>query len=226
MNEETEELQEENIVVISQTNKRIKSNEGYYIGKEFEIELREYYNNDKISPKLGKIILDMVDGLAHNPKFINYTWIDDMRGDALMKIMKALERKNYSFDAGFSPFAYFNTIAWRAFLTRMKMEKERFSGEASYKEAVFREFYGEIGSYDDNDKPKMVDYMHYDKSKETVGMTDKEMKEYHKKMYKRRKKGAKKLEEIDDFVENELESENFLENEEDDSYFYQNRYTE
>lgn len=223
MNEEPEVLEEE-IVVIKRRTK--KTNEGHYIGKEFEVELRKYYDTDKISHKLGKIILDMVDGLAHNPKFINYTWIDDMRGDALMKIMKALERKNYSFDAGFAPFAYFNTIAWRAFLTRMKLEKEKYNGEDAYKEAVFREFYSELGCYDGSDESKSVDYIHYDDSKDTGGLTEEELKEYRKKMYKRRKKGAKKLEEIDNFVENELESENFLENDEDDSYFYQNSETD
>jgi DNA-directed RNA polymerase specialized sigma24 family protein len=196
-----------------------------YIGKEFEEELRRYYETDVISHKLGKIVLDMVDGLSHNPKFINYSWIDDMRGDALIKIMKALERKNYDFDAGFPPFAYFNTIAWRAFLTRMRIEKDKNDGDDSYKEFIFREFYSEIGGYDNSseDSKKIENYVCFIEEKDT---TDDEIKEILKRMYNKKGRKNKKVAEIDEFVEKEYESDIIEEECEieknNKEYFYEN----
>jgi hypothetical protein len=187
---------------MKQTTKKKKDNA--YIGKEFEEELRRYYETNIISHKLGKIILDMVDGLARNPKFINYSWIDDMRGDALIKIMKALERKNYDFNAGFPPFSYFNTIAWRAFLTRMRLEKDKNAGDDSYKEFIFRQFYYEIGEYDkgSNESIKIDTYICFIESK---GNSDDDIKEFLNKMYNKR--GRKnKIDDVDEFVEKEYES--------------------
>lgn len=67
----------------------------------------------------------MVVGLSNNPKFSGYTWRDEMVADALIQCNKALVGRKYQFDRGFNPFSYFNRVAWREFIHRIKVEKKK-----------------------------------------------------------------------------------------------------
>lgn len=141
-----------------------KSKENYYIDpKEFKESLRQYYTTDILTDDLAENIKKIAYGLSYNPSFINYTYKDDMIGDALIKMYSALKYKKFNFDNESSPFSYFTTIAFHAFINRIKREKRHHEAIKNYKEKMYEDIMtdpeisnGHIyvkpaGSYDDYD---------------------------------------------------------------------------
>jgi hypothetical protein len=97
----------------------------YVNSREFEEEIRTYYKSGDVSIKLGESITKIAHGLSFAPNFINYSYKDDMIGDAIVKMFSALRNKKFKLDSGFSPFSYFTTIAFHAFINRIKKEKAK-----------------------------------------------------------------------------------------------------
>ena len=78
------------------------SKEQYYIQpKIFKESLRKYYDSDNLTDDLAENIKKIAYGLSYNSSFINYTYKDDMIGDALIKMYSALKHKKYKFETGF-----------------------------------------------------------------------------------------------------------------------------
>lgn len=120
----------------------------YYVNPaEFKEELQKCYDDGIISNKLGKMLLDIVTGLSYRPNFMNYTYREEMVGDAIQKMVKAVRDKNFDFNKGSNPFSYFNRIAWRAFLVRIQDEKKKRSALDLYQEEVYAEVLSEFGCY-------------------------------------------------------------------------------
>jgi hypothetical protein len=121
--------------------KKIKprDKEHYVNGKEFEEEIREYYRTGTISIKLGESINKIASGLSYATNFINYSYKEDMIGDAIVKMFSALKNKSFRLDSGFSPFSYFTTIAFHAFINRIKKEKKHHETLNDYREKVYTE---------------------------------------------------------------------------------------
>jgi len=111
----------------------------YVNGREFEEEIRHYYNTDFISVKLGESINKIANGLSYAPNFINYSYKDDMIGDAIVKMFSALRNKKFKLDTGFSPFSYFTTIAFHAFINRIKKENKHHQVLNEYRDKVYTE---------------------------------------------------------------------------------------
>ena len=111
----------------------------YVNSREFEDEIRVYYKTGKISEKLGESLTKIANGLSYAPNFINYSYKDDMIGDAIVKMFSALRNKKFKLDSGFSPFSYFTTIAFHAFINRIKKEKKHHQAITEYKEKVYTE---------------------------------------------------------------------------------------
>lgn len=109
----------------------------YVNSKEFEEEIRAFYKTDFISIKLGESINKIAHGLSYAPNFINYSYKDDMIGDAIVKMVAALKNKKFKLDSGFSPFSYFTTIAFHAFINRIKKEKKHHETVNSYREKTY-----------------------------------------------------------------------------------------
>jgi DNA-directed RNA polymerase specialized sigma24 family protein len=63
-----------------------------------------------------------------------------MIGDALIKMYSALKHKKYKFENNSNPFSYFTTIAYHAFINRIKKEKKHHQAITSYKEKVYEEY--------------------------------------------------------------------------------------
>ena len=113
----------------------------YYIKpKEFKESLRKYYDTDNLTDDLAENIKKIAYGLSYNASFINYSYKDDMIGDALIKMYAALKYKKYNFDTGSNPFSYFTTIAYHAFINRIKKEKKHHETICNYKEKVYEEY--------------------------------------------------------------------------------------
>lgn len=124
------------------------SKENYYVDpKEFRESLKKFYDTDELTDDLAENIKKIAYGLSYNSSFINYTYKDDMIGDALIKMYSALKRKKYSFDkisergdnVVCNPFSYFTTIAFNAFVNRIKKEKRHHEAERNYREKVYED---------------------------------------------------------------------------------------
>lgn len=109
----------------------------YVNGREFEEEIRVFYTTDFISVKLCESINKIANGLSYAPNFINYSYKDDMIGDAIVKMVSALKNKKFRLDSGFSPFSYFTTIAFHAFINRIKKEKKHHETITNYRDKVY-----------------------------------------------------------------------------------------
>lgn len=106
----------------------------YVNSKQFEEEIRRYYKTDNMTEYLADAIKRIAYGLSFAPNFINYSYRDEMMGDALVKMYQALKYKKFKLDHGFSPFSYFTTIAFHAFISRIKKEKKHHQLVADYRE--------------------------------------------------------------------------------------------
>lgn len=121
--------------------KKIKprDKEHYVNGKELEEEIRQYYSTGVITVKLGESINKIASGLSYATNFINYSYKEDMVGDAIVKMFSALKNKSFKLDSGFSPFSYFTTIAFHAFINRIKKEKKHHEALNDYRDKVYTE---------------------------------------------------------------------------------------
>jgi hypothetical protein len=116
------------------------SKENYYVDPvEFKESLRRYYETDNLTDDLAENIKKIAYGLSYNSSFINYTYKDDMIGDSLIKMYSALKGKKYKFSAESNPFSYFTTIAFNAFVNRIKKEKRHHEAEKNYREKVYED---------------------------------------------------------------------------------------
>lgn len=111
----------------------------YVNSKQFEDEIRQYYKTDKITDYLAEAIRRIAYGLSFAPNFINYSYRDEMIGDAVVKMYQALKYKKFKLDHGFSPFSYFTTIAFHAFISRIKKEKKHHQLITDYREKHYSE---------------------------------------------------------------------------------------
>lgn len=130
---------------LSSTAKKKKKNVHYVSGKELLQQITEYYGMDqeeKIPELLGSNVYKIAKGLSFAPNFINYSYKDDMIGDAIVKMFSALEQHKFKIDSGYNPFSYFTTIAYHAFINRIKKEKKHREALSEYQEAVYDELLG------------------------------------------------------------------------------------
>lgn len=141
-----------------------KERDSNYISpKQFSLELEEYYRLAEEAEKLdenddskearqlrrkckkaldvcGASLYKIAYGLAKNPKFSGYTWIDEMIADALAKGNRALIGRKYDFSKGFNPFSYFNRIFWREFIRRIKIENKMTDTKNRYIAEHYKDF--------------------------------------------------------------------------------------
>jgi hypothetical protein len=118
-------------------NKKPSEKPHYVNGNEFEDAIRKYYETDKITDYLGESIKKIAVGLSYAGNFINYSYKDDMVGDAVVKMYQALKYKKFKLDQGFKPFSYFTTIAFHAFISRIKKEKKHHQLIEEYKDRQY-----------------------------------------------------------------------------------------
>lgn len=140
--------------------KRSKASEKphYVNSKELLQQIKDYYAQPEGSDMeeiLAVNVSKIARGLSFAPNFINYSYKDDMIGDAVVKMFTALQNHKFDVDSGYNPFSYFTTIAFHAFINRIKREKKYREIVTEYQEAVYEEIMG--GDVDVQDTQK-VDY--------------------------------------------------------------------
>jgi hypothetical protein len=140
--------------------KSLEEKEHYVNGREFEDAITAYYTTDKITNYLGDSLRKIACGLSYAPNFINYSFKEDMIGDAIVKMYQALKHKKFKLNHGFSPFSYFTTIAFHAFISRIKKEKKHHQVVEDYKERQYTMLINcdeEMGSHKVYTKPTSFD---------------------------------------------------------------------
>ena len=117
---------------------KTKDKSNYYVEpKEFKDAIARFYQSDKFEDYLGECINKIATGLSYNSKFKDYTYRDEMVGDAIVKMYAALKNKNFDVTSKYNPFSYFTTIAFRQFINRIKKEKRLHQAETEYREEVY-----------------------------------------------------------------------------------------
>lgn len=119
---------------------KTKPKNEYYVDPSlFKDSITEYYNDNNCTNYLGECLNKIAVGLGYSPKFINYSYKEDMIGDALIKMFSALKRKKFDVTTGTSPFGYFTTIAFHAFINRIKKEKKYHDTLTEYRDKKYEE---------------------------------------------------------------------------------------
>jgi DNA-directed RNA polymerase specialized sigma24 family protein len=124
----------------AKTKSKKKKSEYYVNGKEFKEQIVLFYADEEnmtLLNDLSKSIVKIAQGLSYAPNFINYSYRDDMVGDAIVKMFSALRNKKFNTESGHNPFSYFTTIAFHAFINRIKKEKKQRDTISQYQEAVY-----------------------------------------------------------------------------------------
>jgi len=116
-----------------------KKTENYVDPVEFKSQLREYYTTGKYETELSIIITKIANGLSHSGNFVNYSYKDDMIGDAIVKMWAALKNHKFNVDSEHNPFSYFTTIAFHAFINRIKKEKKHTECLDEYRSRFYAE---------------------------------------------------------------------------------------
>ena len=118
--------------------KKKKSKKTYYVSpKRFLQLLKEYYESDDLVEELAESTSKIAVGLSYSPNFINYSYKDEMIGDAIVKMIAAVKNKKFNLDSTSNPFSYFTTIAYHAFINRIKKEKKYRETISAYQEQLY-----------------------------------------------------------------------------------------
>ena len=130
--------------------KKKKSSEHYVSPKEFQQALVDFYKSgsDTIPDYLGETIYKIAVGLSYASNFINYTYKEDMIGDAIVKMLAAIREKKFDINSGYNPFSYYTTIAYHAFVNRIKKEKRYRETIDNYQQEYYA---AQLGSEDGPD---------------------------------------------------------------------------
>lgn len=124
-----EDLIEEEVieeVVVDEKPKRGKKADKtkFYVDpKEFDTQIMKYYESGILSNELAEMVSKIAHKLSYAPNFINYSYREEMVGDGIIRMFKALMSKKYNHTKGTNPFSYFTRIAFNAFRNRIKKEK-------------------------------------------------------------------------------------------------------
>ena len=129
--------------------KKKKNKKAYYVNpKRFLELLKTYYTTDDLDDELAESTYKIAVGLSYSPNFINYSYKDEMIGDAVVKMIAAVKNKKFNIDSPSNPFSYFTTIAYHAFINRIKKEKKYRDTINDYQEQV----YGQLVAEEDMSK--------------------------------------------------------------------------
>jgi hypothetical protein len=123
-NEDDEDEDEEEVAPVKKTYSKTTDKEKYYVNpQEFDDEIVKYYDSGTMSDNLAQMVSKIAHKLSYAPNFINYTYREEMVGDGIIRMFKALTTKKYDREKGTNPFSYFTRIAFNAFRNRIKKEK-------------------------------------------------------------------------------------------------------
>jgi len=142
-----EDEEEEEIEVKPTYAKKKADKEKFYVNpQEFDEEIAVYYKTGNMSDNLALMVSKIANKLSYAPNFINYTFREEMVGDGIIRMFKALTSQKYDREKGSNPFSYFTRVAFNAFRNRIKKEKHLRDTHEKYQEnlLLFSENYNTI----------------------------------------------------------------------------------
>ena len=131
--EEEEELEEVESKKIEKPKGKIDKTKFYVDPKDFDTKIMEYYESGVLSNELAEMVSKIAHKLSYANNFINYSYREEMVGDGIIRMFKALMSKKYNHSKGTNPFSYFTRIAFNAFRNRIKKEKHMRETHEKYK---------------------------------------------------------------------------------------------
>ncbi len=105
----------------------------YVDKKDLSRELKYYREKDIITEELGIMIQNIVNNYATKSSFRNYTYIDDMKSSAVLRIVSQLKKV----DPDKNPFAYITTIIYNDFLSFLRSEEKVCDIRTRYREKIW-----------------------------------------------------------------------------------------
>jgi len=148
----------------------------------------------KVTDYIAHCFLRIAEGLSHKANFIRYTYREEMVMDAVENCLKAI--LNYDIEAATrtgkpNAFAYFTQITWYAFLRRIAKEKKQQDVKMKYLTASGIENFIINENGDDTSNQVVGAFVDTLRDRiDKVKVYDTEIKEYSKKVTKKRKKRA------------------------------------
>jgi len=135
-----------------------KKTEHYVDPALFKQQLTEYYKTGIGEDLLAESISKIAHGLSYSSNFINYTYKDEMIGDALVKMFTAVKNHKFNVESEHNPFSYFTTIAFHAFINRIKKEKKHTEAINEYKSRFYEQELNENTDINIYVKPDNVEW--------------------------------------------------------------------
>lgn len=172
-----------------------KKKKNHYVDNErFLAEIKVYKKQCKeaadaglekprVSEYIGKCIYLIAENLSHKPRFMNYSFRDEMISDAIENCFMYFD--NFDSDKYSNPFAYFTQIIYYAFHRRIsKEEKNRYIIYKKFQESVLHT--SDASLMVDGDGEHLISTTIYDNINDFIGKF--EVKEKAKKEKRKQSK--------------------------------------
>ena len=102
--------------------------------------IEDYYKTDVMSEDLAMDIRRICDRLSMSSRFVNYTYREEMAGDAFLSAYKAIYYKKFKIGCGYNPFSYITQVAFHSMVQRIKTEHKEREKTDMFREAHFDEY--------------------------------------------------------------------------------------
>lgn len=140
--------------------------------------LIEYYEsvsqaeaNGKAPPPIpkyiGESIMHIANKLSTKINFVMYSFREELVGDAIEKMVEAVNLRKFDFTLSSNPFAYFTQISWNCFLQRIEKEKkEAYIKHKNLQNISIEDLYREFDNMDMNHEEHNRVIENFEKPKE------------------------------------------------------------
>ena len=182
-----------------------KKKKNHYVDNErFLLEIVDYkkkvveakeqgLEKPRVSEYMGKCIYLIAENLSHKPRFMNYSFRDELVSDAIENCFLYFD--NFNPDISQNPFAYFTQIIYYAFHRRIsKEEKNRYIIYKKFQESVLDT--SDASLMIDSDDQHLISSTMYDNLNEFI-------KKFEKREAEKKEKRKQVKEGLEKFVEGE-----------------------
>lgn len=171
-----------------------KKKNHYVDNSKFLEEIIEYKKNcaiaaeqnltkPRVSEYIGKCIFLIAENLAHKPRFMNYSFVDEMKSDAIENCFLYFD--NFDPNKSHNPFAYFTQITYYAFHRRISNEeKNRYIIYKKFQESILNT--SDSSLMIDADDNHLISVSMYDNLNDFIGKFEK--REAEKKLKRKQVK--------------------------------------
>lgn len=160
--------EEEVDVLAHKLQEDLEDNKDYYVSpKQFSLLIEQFYTSGVLTDELVTMATKIAHRLAYKPNFINYSYRDDMVGDAIVKMVAALQHKKFNpVKAKGNPFSYFTKIAINAFRNRIKKEKKQHDAVTNYQQELYDQLITDVYNQNKSKNATHSDYHGYEDYRE------------------------------------------------------------